>query len=426
LLRLLSQIEIIQQPLPNWTQRSESFTFNFVNDVGISSSWDNLTDTAKIKLPRKTYFQTGNSDKITWGGDSTSISTQLYADQQNGTAPVLARGDKVSIWLGYWTKEQGQQLPVSYTGYITSINPKIPLEINCEDSMFILKQALCPNMVFPASQWSLTGGNGKKGIIQYLIANPANNPPQQVLNALADIVVVNGVGTSESIETNIGDFRTLNETIAQVLQRLRKDYKIESFFRNHDLNGNPGTFLYCSGIVYYPNDYIKNGNIFSSIFDFQNNIISDNLKYLRTDDLRLGIKAFSVNKNELSSVNSKGQTKTSHKRLETTVGDLDGELRNQFFWNVTDLPTLKALATQRLSKLKFEGWRGNFTTFGLPNVQHGQAVTLKDNIIPERSGTYLVKGVKTTFGINGFRQDIDLHLRIDGGIYQLSDFMNGL
>ena len=192
MLRLISQIEIIQQPLPDWPNRSESFLFNYVNEVEINSSWKNLSDTAKIKLPRKTYFETQNNQTTTWGGDSTSTTTQLYANQQSGLPPVLARGDKVTIWLGYWSKEQGQSLPIAFEGYITGINPKIPLEIDCEDSMFILNQVKCPDKVFPGSAWNWTGKNGKQSILNYLLENPANNPPQQILNALKNISVVDG------------------------------------------------------------------------------------------------------------------------------------------------------------------------------------------------------------------------------------------
>lgn len=422
MLRPLSQIEIIQQPMTGFPDRTDSFLFNFVHEVEVKSSWKDMTSTAKITLPRKIYFQTSTGELINWQG------TEVYATQT--TAPVIARGDRINIWLGYWwTTPTGQEqyLPILFQGYITKINPKIPLTFECEDMMYVLKQALCPNMTFLSTQYNT------QSIVEYLLAHPIINTANTayfnstVLPALKSIQVVDGVGSSSSIKTNVGNFVTKNESIAQVLQRLRKDYKIETFFRNRDGNGNPGNFLYCSGIVYYPGDYINSKQqIYSTVFDFNNNIIGDTLDYLRADDVRLGIKAYSVNKSELTTTNAQGNTKTKQARLEVQIGDTDGDIRTQYFWNVPDVPTLTALARQRLPKLKYEGWRGKFNTFGLPQVQHGQAVTLVDNIIPERTGIYLVKGVTTKLGMNGFRQEIDLHLRVDGNGYILTDFMNGL
>jgi hypothetical protein len=153
---------------------------------------------------------------------------------------------------------------------------------------------------------------------------------------------------------------------------------------------------------------------------------------LRKEDLRLGIKAYSVGKYELTSTNSAGKKQTKHQRLEVTVGDKDGDIRTQFFWSENkgkdlDLENLKKQALQRLKRLKYDGWRGSFSSFGLPYLQHGMAVQLKDNVIPERTGVYLVKSVNIRFGMNGYRRTIEPHIRIDSpsGL-TANDFKNGL
>ena len=269
------------------------------------------------------------------------------------------------------------------------------------------------------------------------------------------INVINGVGASTNVQTNVGDFRTVNETIAGVLMRLRKDYKLECFFRPKQntpvTNGNVTTTtsnwgnLYCSGIVYYPEDYINTDGTFKTFaYGFQQNITDNgaNLVYLRKDDVRLGIKAYSVGKYKQSSTNSAGKPTTKTERLEVQVGDTDGDLRTQFFWAdnntpILDKQTLTDLATQRLNKIKFEGWRGTFESFGLPYVQHGQAISLNDvvssgtniqnnqSITMEREGIYLVEGTEVSFGQNGFRRKNKLHLRIDNQ-YSATEFQNGL
>ena len=219
--------------------------------------------------------------------------------------------------------------------------------------------------------------------------------------------------------------------------RLRKDYKLECFFRK-DLTQQVNSWnnLYCSGVVYYSKDYFNSGTgqIISTQYDFQQNIIDgNNLIYLRKDDVRLGIRAYSVGKYELTTQNSSGKVSTKSKRLEANVGDQDGDIRTMFFFPKTDTSpdldqaNLTDLAEQMLKKLKYEGWRGNFTSFGLPYVQHGQAVTLNDAVIPERGGTYLVKGTKVKFGQGGFRREIEPHIRIDSTTkLTAADFVNGI
>ena len=419
-LRTICKITINQQPTTTYPDRGNEYVFDFVNHIEISSSWKNLTDTAKITIPKNLYAQTP-SGLVTWEGK------YLYA--RSPVAPILMRGDRVKIELGYYYKptpggDYVTELNTEFEGFITKINPKMPLVIECEDNMWLLKQAQCPNKVFPQSEWTV------QKIVKYLLLNSSASTTDNYLNntllpALKQFNVINGVGASETLETNVGDFRTQNETIAQVLQRLRKDYKLECFFRPN----SQGEFndLYVSGVVYYPSEYIGSDSEFiTTNYAFENNIISDEMIYYRKDDIRLGIKAYSVDKKELTSLNAAGNKKTSHKRLEVNVGDTDGEMRTQFFWNVATTDELKALATQRLSKLKYEGWRGSFTSFGLPFVRHGQAVKLSSKVTPERNGIYLVKGVKTTFGMGGFRRNLELHIRIDDNIYTPEDFANGL
>lgn len=398
-------------PSVTYPDRREVYTMDFVNDIEIKNSWSSITNTAKVIMPKNVYVQTPNGDKA-W----ESVNIYAAAD----TPPVFLRGDKIKIELGYYYENASgvmvTETNIEFEGFISKVNPKIPIEIDCEDSMWLLKQALCPNKVFPASQYNTTQ------IIRYLLDNATPNPGNPylkdvILPTIKAFNIIDGVGTSEIVTTSVGDFRTQNETIAQVLNRLRKDYKMECFFRWNN--------LIVSGIVYYPSDYLNNGVITSTSYDFEQNIVQNDMIYSRNDDVRLGIKAYSVNKVTLGTINSSGKFNTKQKRLEAFVGDADGEIRTQFFWDVKDVTTLKSLAEQRLNKLKFEGWKGKFTSFGLPFVQEGHAISLSSRITPEMDGTYLVKGVDVSFGQNGFRRTIEPHIRVDNNL-KLTDFINGL
>jgi len=382
---------------------------------------------------------------------NTLTNTNTAATQ----TPIFLRGDKITISLGYayqppasssnpFTSVADQvrtmidngvvnsdgYVPVlnpEFEGYITKINPRMPLEIWCEDNMWLLKQAQCPNMTFPADE------KGAQGVLSSLLKSiitpkDPDDPnytyiTETIVKALKNFKIQNGFGTS-TIPTNIGDFTTQNQTIAQVLDSWRNDYKLECFFRGND--------LYLSPIVYNPTDFTINGQLSSFVYDFQNNIISDDLTYLRSDDLRVGIHAYSVYPTKTGDQNI-----TQSVRAEVTIGDTDGELRTQYFWppsnaiQLTQQQVEAQLTTQAmlyLNKLKYDGWQGSFISFGLPFVRHGQAVTLKDAVIPERNGgTYLVKSVKVNFSVDGgFRREIGLHFKLNTDSDSLQSYQNGL
>ena len=97
MLRLLSKITITQQPTEVFTARNKVFILKFVNDIEISSGWQNMTDTCKVVLPRKVYLQDDKGVRVNWFGK------QFYGGDEFGTsqAPLILRGDKIKIELGY-------------------------------------------------------------------------------------------------------------------------------------------------------------------------------------------------------------------------------------------------------------------------------------------------------------------------------------
>jgi hypothetical protein len=82
-----------------------------------------------------------------------------------------------------------------------------------------------------------------------------------------------------------------------------------------------------------------------------------------------------------------------------------------YFYNISQA-TLKQLANEALEKLKYEGFRGSFTTFLQPWVKHGDAIKLIDSRIPDRNGVYLVRQVVANFSMAGGRQEITLDRKI--------------
>lgn len=384
-------IEITQMPNDVDKTRDKVFTINFVESLEIKSTWQNLTDTAKIKLPRNIVVQDDTAGKNNW------FKQNIY-NSNNGAPPLFMRGDKIKITLGLWNDpmdglDEILESNEEFIGYITKIKNRMPIELDCEDEMWKLKQIKCVNKLFKGSEYTV----------------------QKMLTELLQgtgITVVDGVGAT--IQTNVGDFRTQNDTVASVLSRLRRDGGLFSYFRDNQLR--------CSGVVYYPDDRKE------EIFAFQKNIISDQLEYQRKEDLNVAVKAHSEFITNGSGTNKDGTTKTKRKRLEVLVGR-DGVIENEksFFGDLITIPVLGATtkevliqkAKEYLPKVYYTGFKGSFISLGIPSMRHGDGVVLRDNQIPERNGTYLIKEVtKAMSNTGGYRQTIMLHIRIDKGFTQ--------
>jgi hypothetical protein len=384
MLNLTSLITITQQPTSDFPSRSKVFTFDFVTEGEVSSTWQNLTDTARLVFPKNIYFKDETGNNYSWEGKN------VIGD--SNTPPLILRGDKVEIVWGYYYNVDENynyttQSNTIFKGFVSKVTNRIPIEIECEDNMWKLKGIAAPNKVYKGSEYSL------QSMLQELLKG-------------TDFTV------NSDAKTSLGDFRTLNETVAQVLDRLQREYRIESYFRENELR--------CSGIVYYP-DYVE------KVFQFQQNIISDDLEYRRTDDISIGIKAYSVNELDIGPKKKKKrlQTFVTNKGITDEAG-FEGEKRTLYFWDVKSEADLAAKAQSRLKRLFYEGYFGSFETFGFPFVRHGDHAIMRDDVIPERNGTYKIKAVTYRFGTSsGYRQDVEVDLRVDG-LYTQTELNEGL
>lgn len=316
------------------------YEFNFVNDIEIVSTWENLTDRATIKVPKRLRIKKNGlfSDNITSGPDA-----------------LWKRNDPVKIYAGYDGVND-----LRFEGVLTKISPKIPLEFACEDKMFILKQT--------------TVSKYKKASV--------------TVKQLLDDILPEGIEHEEE-DISLGKFSIENASVAEVLDYLKRKFGLSAYFQDG--------LLYV-GLAYRSSSIatISQDNLLQ--FEFQRNIIDDSaLDYIRDDDVSLKVTAINI--------------KPDNTRKQITVGDSLGEPRTLFFYDVSD-EELTTLATEALEKLKYEGFRGSFTTFLQPMVKHGMAVKLIDPMIPDRNGVYLVRQVITKIGMDGGRQDITLDRKI--------------
>lgn len=308
--------------------------FNFITEVMIDESWDKLSKTATIIFPRKLVF---DGQPIATGQD---INPELFK-----------RGDPVTIRLGY--NESNKEV---FFGYVRKIHTTLPIRIECEDEMFLMKQTII-NTSFSSIS------------LEDLLFEITDN-----VNIFSPIITA---------PMELGKFRITRSTPAQALEFLRSKYHIQSFFRERQLY---------VGLAYVPELRVDKE------FDFRKNIIQNNLEYVRADDLRIRIEGISIDKN--------------NQKIKATAGDPDGDIRTFNYYNLTQT-TLQERIDAALEKVKYEGYRGNFTTFGEPILRQNDAVVFTDDKLPDNNGTYLIKGVERRFGQAGYRQVIYPDVRIE-------------
>ena len=394
-----SKIIITQKTPFNGVLRRRSMKFNFTHEFSCSDSWRDFTNSGKVSLPKNLKIL----DDVT-GKPYSVANMNIGGNSPTGKPPLLMCGDEITMDYYYqypskgtWITE-GTETPTShlFEGYISEISSKKTIEFKVEDNFWLLKQLACPTRTFKST-------DTLQYILQELIKPWNSAHPEKQFS----------VNTTE--QTTFGEFRVGNETVAECLGRLRKTWHFESYFR--------GNVLYCGLIVYDPSlakDFT---------FAFQKNIISDDLTYKRKEDLVLSILASNSVEEETGKTCKDGSKKTKKVRLEVLLtlahgddtpvifhkekgGDYPpntgGERMTMPYQQAKNMAQLIELATKEIKKYYYSGFKGKFTTFGIPYVKSGDNITIQDSILPERNGKYKCKGVEYSCGMGGIRQIIQL------------------
>ena len=262
---------------------------------------------------------------------------------------LITTGQPVKIEMGY-----NGQLNTVFEVFVADVLPNVPFELKLEDEAYWLKRRLV------TKAWKKTT---LREVLAYLYTGPLDNQVPDV---------------------DLSPFRLDQVSIYKALEKLKEEFGLTIYFR--------GKTLY-AGLA-----YAEQAGTATVVYHLQRNVVSTELTFKRADDVRLGVKAVSI--------------LADAKDLRVHVGDDDGDQVTIHFYNVTSEAKLKQLATERLDKLKYEGYRGSITGYGLPRPVHGQAVQLLDELYPERAMKVLVDGVNTSASKSGgFRRVVTLGRR---------------
>lgn len=306
--------------------------FPYCVDVEIQESIDTLTDTCRITIPRK----------MSWGKYPIAL----------GDEPYIKRKDKVVVKAGY-----DGNMEVEFIGYVKNVKAGTPVTIECEDSMFLLKEGQVSKH-FPAA----------------------------TLKQILDFIVPKGIDVVAA-DVSLGSYRIGKVSPAKVLEDLKSRYGIYSYFRLVKKDNEVIPVLY-SGLAYWMD------NRKTESFEFEHNIINyADLVYRREEDMKIKVKAIGVSRD--------------NKRTEVEVGESDGELRTLFKYNMTDAAALKKFAEAEMGRFRYTGYTGNFLTFGEPSVRKGDVVKITGNKYHPDS-VHMVPKVTKQIGVSrGYKQIIE-------------------
>lgn len=310
-----------------------SLVFSAVHQLEIESSIADKTSTCIIRLAKRTNVVNGQTFEV------------------KPIQDVIKRGDRVEVYLGY-----DDNLKLEFLGYVRAVQPKVPLAIECEDEMFVLKQTEVAPKVF-------NGGN-ISDVIKYIA--PA---------VKADILDSSLGGT----------FKILNDspTALRVLEKIDEVYGLKSSFFLKD--NQP---LLVVGL--------QNSQKYGEVqYDLQRNVIDNALVYQDSEDVRVKVKA--------SSLQADGTT------IKETIGDQDGDVKTFAAPGLTR-EQLKQYATRIYRQSKDSRFDGDLNAFGIPFCQKGFTVLLTGEEVG--SVAHQVESCRVTFGVNGFRRRISLGVKV--------------
>ena len=271
----------------------------------------------------------------------------IWESENNGVVPIK-RGDAIIVKLGY-----DDDLEIRFSGYVRTVDAKSPVKLKCEDGMFLLKHKSIKPKAFKNAML--------EQVISYLLEGSHLN-----------FKVIENI--------SLGKYRISKSTVAEALQELKQKHMLQSYFRTIDNE----SVLYIG--LAYPTDgrnkiYLAHGK----------NIIKENFEYRDKDELRAKVEATSFGE--------------KHKKTYVELGDTDGDVIKVRIDGLTK-PELEKYAKQALDRYKQSGFKGSLETFGQPMVRKCDEIEIYAS--DGNSGVYLVKKNEIEFGMNGFRQKIEL------------------
>lgn len=265
----------------------------------------------------------------------------------------IKRGTVIKVKLGY-----GEELKEEFEGYVKEVltnNGSITIE--CEDALFIFRKSV-------------------------------KNEQYKTIT-LKDIAenLCSQVGGEYKVVCDYGityEKFTINDATAyDVLKKLQEDTSSQIWFDTikKELHIHPA-YIYKRGDVKY---------------SMHQNVESSSLEYRSAQDKKVEII--------VETTDAKGKV------IQTTSGTTGGEKITLKVGSVGKKDA-KDIAESKLRQHLFDGYKGSFTGWLIPYVEPSYSAYVIDQEYPEKTGTYYVVSVKTSFSPSGGKRDVELGIRL--------------
>lgn len=243
------------------------------------------------------------------------------------------------------------RMTTEFVGYVKSLNYTAPLEIVCEDEFYQTR----------STQVQFSGST-----------------------TLKDLLEKCGLTIGYATDLTIAQYETRNRSAAQILRDLATRYSLNIWF---DIEGK----VYAHALNEVVSDEVN--------YILRYNVLSDDdLTYHFASDVKIKIKAKCVYRDG--------------SEVEASVGDDGGDERTVYFYDVESESELATLANAELMRRSYDGYSGSITTFLEPHCEPTNVAVIVDEVYATRNGSYLVEGVKTTFGRSGARRVIEVGIKV--------------
>jgi hypothetical protein len=323
--------------------------FKAVSDLTITKSIYSIAQTCVIKLPISAVLK--NTD-----GLSTPV---IIAD-------YIKKGDEVNVTLWYDSFEKKQE----FFGFVKMINRKQPLEIECENAVFLLR-----GKTFKKSFKTVT----LKQLLTFITEGTG--------------ITLHPSIEKEEYKLEIKNFQIPDKDGIWVLEQLRELYMQTVYF-----TGDKELYV---GLAY-------TNQTATVKYAIGKNIINTNdLKWQDSEDVKIKVRCVYWDKKGKHHEVSFGDDKVIKE-----LADSDVQVRTIHLHDIKDEAQLKQIAQAEAEKYKYSGYRGKFDAFLVPYCEPMMVADIQNKQYPERAGRYFVSGIVITYGTGGGRRKPEIDIKL--------------